>query len=53
MKLRWPGAIFLSRKLSKRTYLADDSGLAISTSLRSGKPDQGIAIDHASTQRWR
>ena len=53
MKLRWPGAIFLSRKLSKRTNFADASGLAFSTSARSGKPVQGIAIDQASTQRWR
>ena len=36
-----------------RTYFADDSGLASSTSLASGKPDHGIAMLQASTQRWR
>ena len=29
------------------------SGFASSTSLASGKPDHGIAMPHASTQRWR
>ena len=40
-------------KVSIRTYFADDSGFAISTSFAIGKPDHGTDIDQASTQRMR
>ena len=36
-----------------RTYLAEPSGRAMSTSAAIGKPVHGTAIDQASTQRWR
>ena len=36
-----------------RTYFADDSGLASSTSFFIGKPVHGTVIDQASTQRCR
>ena len=39
--------------VSMRTYFADESGFANSTSFASGKPDQGTTIDQASTQRMR
>src|SRR5207253_25594 len=50
---RWPDATDESRKVCMTRYFADDSGFASSTSLASGNPDQGIAMPHASTQRWR
>ena len=34
-----------------RTYFADDSGFASSTSFAIGKPDHGTAMLQASTQR--
>ena len=46
-----PGAIFGFMKVSIRTYFAEPSGRANSTSLANGKPVHAIAMPQASTQR--
>src|SRR3954463_14771547 len=48
-----PGASSGREKVSKRTYLAEPSGLANLTIAAREKPDHGTTMDQPSTQRCR
>ena len=52
-KDRWPRISLGRTSVSKATYLAAPVGSKRSSSFFTGKPIQGITIDHASTQRRR
>ena len=49
----WPGIRLGSSSVSNATYSTPPIGSTRSSSLASGNPDQGITIDHPSTQRMR